>query len=319
MNEFDLIDRYFKPLGDDMPNVALGIGDDAAVLDVPAGEQIVVTTDTQVESVHFPAAADPAAIAYRSCAAALSDIAAMGAVARWVSLALTLPRADAGWLEGFAAGAADAIGSAGAVLVGGDTTSGPLTVTWNIIGTVPRDAALRRDGARAGDALYVSGNLGSARAALDLLDSRDGDDHSRRTVLARYWHPAPRFVLGSLLRGLASSCIDVSDGLLADAAHLAARSSVGAEIVSDELPVLSELVALVGVERAHEFALTGGDDYELCFSVPPKFESNLPRLATKSGVPLCRIGWITHEPGVRVIDSYGRSAPSIRTGYRHFD
>jgi thiamine-monophosphate kinase len=319
MNEFDIIERYFKPLGDSTAHIALGIGDDAAVLDVPAGEQIVVTTDTQVESVHFPAAADPAAVAYRSCAAALSDIAAMGASARWLSLALTLPRADANWLQGFAAGATEAIGFAGAVLVGGDTTSGPLTITWNIIGTVPRDAALRRDGARAGDALYVSGNLGSARAALDLLASRDGDNPSLHPVLARYWHPAPRLALGTQLRGLASSCIDISDGLLADATHLARRSDVGVEIVSSELPLLPELVALVGTERAREFALTGGDDYELCFSVPPACERELLQLATKSDVPLSRVGRITRGSDVRVIGSDGRPAPTTRAGYRHFD
>lgn len=319
MNEFDVINRYFKPLGDEAANVALGIGDDAAVLNVPAGEQIVVTTDTQVEAVHFPAAADPAAIAYRSCAAALSDVAAMGASARWLSLALTLPRADANWLQGFAAGAAEAIEFAAAMLVGGDTTSGPLTITWNIIGTLPRDTALRRDGARAGDALYVSGNLGGARAALDLLDSRDGDDSCRLALLARYWKPVPRLALGVQLRGIASSCIDVSDGLLADAAHLASCSSVGVEIMSDELPLLPELVALVGIERAREFALTGGDDYELCFSVPPELERRVLQLATGAGVPITRIGRITPESGVRTVGSDGQTALTSRTGYRHFD
>lgn len=319
MNEFDLIERYFQPLGNEVAGIALGIGDDAAVLDVPTGEQIVVTTDTQVESVHFPPAADPAAVAWRSCAAALSDIAAMGASARWVSLALTLPRADPAWLQGFAAGAAEAISFAGAVLVGGDTTSGSLAVTWNIIGTVPRHAALRRDGACVGDALYISGNLGSARAALDLLDTRLGDDVSRQTVLARYWNPTPRLTLGVQLRDLASSCIDVSDGLLADTEHLTERSKVGAEIMRDTLPMLPELVALVGAEQAREFALTGGDDYELCFSVPPQCEPGLRQLAIRSEVPLSRIGRITQAPGVRVIDDSGRRAPTMRAGYRHFD
>ena len=319
MNEFDLIDRYFKPLGDETTDVALGIGDDAAVLNVPPGEQIVVTTDTQVESVHFPPAADPAAIAYRSCAAALSDVAAMGASVRWVSLALTLPRADVNWLQSFAVGAADALKFAGAVLVGGDTTSGPLAVTWNIIGTLPRDAALRRDGARAGDALYVSGHLGCARAALDLLDSSASDDTGRQALLARYWKPVPRLALGVQLRGLASSCIDVSDGLLADAAHVAGRSRVGVEIVCDDLPLLPELVALVGIERAHEFALTGGDDYELCFSVRPELERDVLELTTSCGVPLSRIGRITEESGVRVIGRDGRTTATGRPGYRHFD
>ncbi len=319
MNEFDLIDRYFKPLGDETTDVALGIGDDAAVLNVPPGEQIVVTTDTQVESVHFPPAADPTAIAYRSCAAALSDVAAMGASVRWVSLALTLPRADANWLQRFAVGAADALKFAGGVLVGGDTSSGPLAITWNVIGTLPRDAALRRDGARAGDALYVSGHLGAARAALDLLDSRAGDDPCRQALLVRYWKPVPRLALGMQLRGLASSCIDVSDGLVADAAHLASRSGVGVEIVSDDLPLLPELVAFVGIERAREYALTGGDDYELCFSVPPNLEHDVLQLATSCRVPLSRIGRITRESGIRVIGGDGHTTPTSRTGYRHFD
>jgi len=319
MDEFDVIDRYFKPLGDKAANVVLGIGDDAAVLDVPPGEQIVVTTDTQVESVHFPVAADPAAIACRSCAAALSDIAAMGATARWLSLALTLPRVDAAWLQGFAAGAAEAIEFAGAVLVGGDTTSGPLGVTWNIIGTVPRGGALRRDGARPGDALYVSGSLGGARAALELLDTLADVSGSGQAVLARYWNPQPRLVLGSQLRGFASSCIDVSDGLLADAGHLARRSGAGVEIASDNLPLQAGLVELFGVERAREFALTGGDDYELCFSVPRDDEADLLRVVTQFDVPVTRIGRITRESGVRVIDCEGRPLPTNRTGYRHFD
>ena len=319
MDEFDLIDRYFKPLGAHTASVALGIGDDAAVLDVPPGEQIVVTTDTQVESVHFPVAADPAAIAYRSCAAALSDIAAMGATARWVSLALTLPRADADWLQGFAAGAADAIAFAGAVLVGGDTTAGPLGITWNIIGTVPQGGALRRDGARPGDALYVSGSLGSARAALDLLDTPASVNRQQETVIARYWKPQPRLMLGSQLRGLASSCIDVSDGLLADAAHLARRSGVGVEILSADLPLQEELVTLIGANRAHEFALTGGDDYELCFSVPGDEEAKLLKLKVQLDVSVTRIGRITHGSGVNVIDRDGQPKPGNRTGYRHFD
>lgn len=319
MDEFDVIDRYFKPLGDKAANVTLGIGDDAAVLDVPPGEQIVVTTDTQVESVHFPVAADPAAIAYRSCAAALSDIAAMGATARWVSLALTLPRVEARWLQGFAAGAAGAIEFAGADLIGGDTTSGPLGITWNIIGTVPRGGALRRDGAQPGDALYVSGNLGSARAALDLLDIQGRASGFQQAVIARYWKPQPRLVLGSQLRGLASSCIDVSDGLMADAGHLARRSGSGVEIASEDLPLQTELIALVGAVRAREFALSGGDDYELCFSVPRDEEMNLMRRMTQFDVPVTRIGRVTREPGVRVVDHDGRSLATNGTGYRHFD
>lgn len=318
MNEFDLINHYFKPLGVNAGNVALGIGDDAAILDVPPGDQIVVTTDTQVASVHFPAAGEPAAMAYRSCAAALSDIAAMGATARWVSLALTMPGAEARWLKEFAAGAADAIRRADAVLVGGDTTAGPLTITWNIIGTLPRNSALRRDGARPDDALYVSGDLGAARAALDLFDS-PGDDPSRRAILARYWHPEPRFALGSRLRGLASSCIDISDGLLADVTHITESSDCGAEITDAALPLLPQLVALVGLERAREFALTGGDDYELCFSVPPGHERDMQQLASKTGVAVSRIGRITREPGVRVVDSQGRTRRTARAGYRHFD
>lgn len=318
MDEFDLIDRYFRPLGGRDVNVALGIGDDAAVVDVPPGRQIVVTTDTQVEAVHFPAGADPAAVAYRSCAAALSDIAAMGAEARWISLALTMPRADAEWLKRFAAGTADIIGFAGAVLLGGDTTSGPLSITWNIIGTVPQGAALRRDGARPGDALYVSGTLGGARAALDVFDRGARPSGPEQAVIARYWKPQPRLILGTQLRDIASSCIDVSDGLLADAAHLAQRSGTGAEIVHDDLPVLAELAALCGAMPARDFALTGGDDYELCFSVPGAEEANLMSAQTQFDVPVTRIGRITPEPGIRVIDRNGNIVPTSRAGYRHF-
>lgn len=298
----------------------LGIGDDAAIVDVPDGAQIVVTTDTQVEAVHFPTNAPAAKIGYRSCAAALSDIAAMGATARWVSLAITLPRSDAQWLELFAAGAASAIEQAGASLIGGDTTAGPFSITWSIIGTVPVGAALKRSGAGIGDGLYVSGCLGAASAAVALLDDADSSDEKSGTALLEcYWSPRPRLELGRRLRGIASSCIDISDGLLADAQHVCRSGNCGAIIELESLPVLPALCARVGREQALLCAAAGGDDYELCFSVPPTREADLYRAVEGCGVEITRIGQITDDPGIVVVDASGRAIETERAGYRHFD
>lgn len=321
MDEFELIDRYFKPLGAGERAAGLGIGDDCAVLDVAPNEQLLVTVDTQVESVHFPVQSDPEDIGYRSCATSLSDIAAMGGTARWATLALTLPRDDGDWVERFAHGAAASLRPAGALLVGGDTTRGPLTISWTIFGGVPRGEGLRRDGAADGDAVYVSGTLGGACAALDLLDVSlnskvpDADD---RAILASYWRPQPRLQLGRELRGLASSCIDVSDGLLADFTHVARASGCGGELEFDRLPLLPALVNRSGEARARAFAINGGDDYELCFTVPPDREAELLARIKGLDVSVTRIGRMTADREVRVVDRAGTPLTITSSGYRHF-
>jgi len=320
MDEFELIDRYFRPLGMGAPGVVLGIGDDAAILDPPRGEQLVVTTDTQVESVHFPAGANAGDVGHRSCATALSDIAAMGAVARWASLALTIPRGDTTWLEHFARGSADALRRSGAVLVGGDTTAGPLVITWHIIGLVPSGRALRRDGARVGDAVYVSGTLGAAAAALELLATESEDKSAfQQELLERYWYPRPRFDLVQKLRSIASSCIDISDGLVADLTHIARSSQCGAVVEFAKIPISNALLESTGPEDARRMAATGGDDYELCFTVPPECEAELQKIVVELEFSVTRVGRMVAGSDVRVLEDSGATIDLKSRGYRHFD
>ncbi len=320
MDEFELIDRFFRPLCTDVAENDIGIGDDASVLSVPSGVRIVVTTDTHVESVHFPNGAEPYDLGFRSCTTSLSDLAAMGATARWASLALTMPDPTSAWLEGFAAGAAAALKLCSASLVGGDTTRGPLTITWNIIGVVPVGETLLRSGATPGDGIYVSGTLGSAAAALALSLIGSGDRTEDEGALRdRYWSPRPRFELSRRLRPLASACIDISDGLIADLTHLARSSQCGAEVDCALVPMARELIALAGAERGLQLALGGGDDYELCFTVPPEHESNLSDISAKAEVAVTRIGRMVEELGVRVIDDCDREIMIDVAGYRHFE
>lgn len=319
MDEFDLIDRYFRPLGFAGAGVDLGIGDDAAVLNAPPGEQLVVTTDTQVESVHFPTDANAGDIGYRSCATSLSDIAAMGASARWASLALTIPRAQDSWLKQFANGAAQALQSCGATLVGGDTTAGSLVITWHIIGTVPLGTALTRSGARHGDAVYVSGALGGARAALALpLTGKRKLSDVERALVERYWRPQPRFELGRKLCGLATACVDVSDGLIADLTHIVRSSGCGAVLQYSKIPVAREARILAGDDDALRMAATGGDDYELCFTLPLAREAEMFERLRTTPVSITRVGEIVHGEAVQVTDDAGATVEIGPKGYRHF-
>jgi len=250
MGEFELIERYFAAVGATRSDVVLGVGDDAAVLSVPAGHELVACADTLVAGRHFPDGFAAADVGWRSLAVNLSDLAAMGATPAWALLALTLPAVDEDWLEGFVAGFA-ALASAHAVaLVGGDTTRGPLCMTVQALGTVPTGTALRRRGARVGDLLYVTGWPGDAAAGLALLQGRlSGSGADRGALEAKFRRPEPRIAFGARLRGIASACIDVSDGLAADLGHLAAASGVGAVIRARELPLSRALYALAGEAR----------------------------------------------------------------------
>ena len=320
MDEFSLIERYFRPLSKHGADITLGIGDDAAIFAPPEDSQLVVTTDTQVESVHFPPDAPPHEVGFRSCVTSLSDIAAMGACARWASLALTMPRAEPTWLTAFTAGVADALQLSDASLIGGDTTAGRLSITWHVIGVVPTGTALRRDGATMGDDIYVSGTLGDAAAALALkvLNGNAACGESQQYLRRRYWRPLPPLSFAEKLRGLATSCIDISDGLIADLSHLAAASDCGARVELASVPLSSQLLDLTAPDVARGYALSGGDDYELCFSAPPAVRRNLVELATASAVSLSCIGRIVAGAGVEIIDEDGRSRPLSNGGYRHF-
>jgi thiamine-monophosphate kinase len=319
VSEFELIDRYFKRGGARRDDVVIGIGDDGAVLRPRPDHELVVVTDTIVAGVHFPSTMTASDVGYRALAVNLSDLAAMGAEPAWCSLALTLPRADEGWLQGFAAGLLELAERFGMQLVGGDTTRGPLAVTVTAQGWVPAGGALRRAGARAGDGVYVSGTLGDAAAGLRvLMGMTECDAESRAALTRRFLRPEPRVALGQFLRGVASSAIDVSDGLAADLLHVLEAGGVGAEVHLARLPITASLRACERGEAAIERALGGGDDYELCFTVPPARESALREWRTDEGVALTRIGTIVARPGLRYVNTDGVVVDRHVSGYAHF-
>ena len=319
MSEFDLIEMIRAATATRRADVVLGIGDDGAVLRVPRGQDLVVAMDTLVAGVHFPESTPPDAIGWKALAVNLSDLAAMGATPAWTTLALTLPRAAPRWVERFAAGYADLSRRHGVALVGGDTTRGPLSITVQAHGFVPPGVALRRSGARAGDAVYVSGTLGDAAAGLALAQRRLRARGERRAaLLERLQRPAPRLALGEGLRGIASACIDVSDGLLADLGHVLAASRVGAAIDLGVLPSSAALLSAAPDALARRGLQLAGDDYELCFCVPRARTARVESIAARLRIPLTRIGSITKGRGLRVTDVDGRPLAPAATGWDHF-
>ncbi|MSR12997.1 MAG: thiamine-phosphate kinase [Gammaproteobacteria bacterium] len=319
MNEFALIEALFKPLGGARSDVILGIGDDGAVVRPLPGEELVIVADTLVAGVHFPAELDPTDIGYRAVAVNLSDIAAMGAEPRWATLALTVPDNDERWLGEFARGLHEALAPFHSSLIGGDTTRGPLTITVQIIGGIPTGQALTRHGARPGDLVCVSGTLGDAAGGLALLQRGAQFSEAAKSLINRFARPSPRVSLGVALRGVATSCIDISDGLLADVGHLAERSHCGAEIQASRIPRSTALSSLFEGRELLTLAATGGDDYELCFTVPSDRMADL-MATTRSSVPLYPIGVMTAAPGiVSLLDTEGRPMQLPTTGYRHFN
>jgi thiamine-monophosphate kinase len=316
MDEFALIRRYFVDGGVTRAETVLGIGDDAAVLHVPEGRELVATTDSLVSGVHFPAGLQPDAIGYRALAANLSDLAAMGAEPAWVLLALTLPEADEKWLKGFSQGFFRLAKSHHVALVGGNVAHGPLNVTITAHGLVPTGQALTRQGAQPGDAVYVTGYPGDAAAGLVLIQR--GQSEARNSCVQRFCYPEPRVKAGIALRGIASAVIDISDGLCADLSHLLAASDVGAVLQLASLPLSRTLRASHSVNAGHRLALAGGDDYELCFTVPAEKLDELQQHVADFGCEVTRIGSIETEPGLRLRDEHGNPADIGLAGYRHF-
>ena len=313
MSEFDLIQRYFtRPA----PSAALGVGDDAALVEVGAGKELAISSDMLVCGTHFMADADPFLLGHNTLAVNLSDLAAMGAVPRWATLALALPDADEDWLQKFSAGFFALADAHGVELIGGDTTRGPLNLCVTILGEVPRGRALRRDGAQFGDDIWVSGTPGQAALGLACEQGRlTLYDQVRDDCLKALHQPQPRVALGLALRGIARSAIDISDGLLADLGHLLQRSAAGAELEIETLPIVG-----TGVEQelAQQCALTGGDDYELCFTAPATARDTLAALADQLPLALTRIGQIRAGHGCVVRDAAGREMKIEKAGYDHF-
>lgn len=320
MAEFDLIAAIRARSRHARDDVRLGIGDDAALLQPAPGMQLVACTDTLNAGVHFPAATVPQAIGWKALAVNLSDLAAMGAEPAWALLALSLPQADAAFVEALADGLARLAAQHGVALVGGDTTRGPLGLTVTALGQVAAGAALLRSGARVGDVVLVTGTLGDAAAGLEIAQraSQGGVDAHAAWFRQRLDYPAPRVAAGLALRGLATACIDLSDGLLADLGHLCAASGVGAEVELDALPLSPALRASVPTAQAQAWALGGGDDYELCFCVAPAQVDPALARAQAAGVAARVIGRIVATPGVRVRDAQGRDYAPVRRGYEHF-
>jgi len=317
--EFRLIDRIRERTAQTRDDVRLGIGDDAALLAVPAGQELAVAIDTLVEGVHFPVGTAPADVGWKALAVNLSDLAAMGATPAWALLALTLPRPDAAFIDGLADGFAQLARPHRLALVGGDTTRGPLTLSVAVHGFVPPGQALTRAGARAGDAVLVTGTLGDAAAGLRCLQPHmDVQTSLRDALVERLNRPVPRLAAGLALRGRASACIDVSDGLLADLGHLCVASGVGAEIDAALLPRSSALLGLFDEAAARDFALAGGDDYELCFSVPAARVAEVQADLARLGCGATRIGRIVAGDGVRVRDADGSRLEPGRQGWDHF-
>lgn len=318
LGEFGLIERYFRKCGARRADVRLGVGDDAALLECAPNCELVAAIDTLVCGVHFPSGSPAASIGHRALAVNLSDLAAMGGRPSWALLALTLPAIDELWLEEFAAGFAALARAHDVALVGGDTTCGPLCVTVQLLGHVPKAGALLRSAGHAGDVLFVSGSPGDAAAGLALEQARlTASEEAGGYLRERFLYPSPRVALGESLRSYASACIDVSDGLLGDAGKLAAASHCGVEIEINQLPVSELLVSAVGEERARQLALTGGDDYELCFSVPAaavgKLQHNLP----PQQWGYTRIGVLREAAGA-VVTSAGSVIEFAHCGFDHF-
>ena len=326
MHEFDLIGVIRDRCAVAREDVRLGIGDDAALLAVPAGHILAVSTDTLVAGVHFSQSTKAFDVGWKSLAVNLSDLAAMGATPAWATLALTLPGADAQWVGQFADGFAALAGEFKLALVGGDTTQGPLSITVTVHGFVPDGAALLRSGARVGDGVYVTGTLGDAAAGLRCLDpaegaaagSRPAPSTSYATLIERLDRPTPRVAQGLALRGRASACIDISDGLVADLGHICAASGVGAEIDVESLPASSALLGACDAATRHVLQLAGGDDYELCFTAGDAEALLLPGDLARSGCGATRIGRIVAGYGVSIRDADGNPVVVTRPGWRHF-
>jgi thiamine-monophosphate kinase len=320
VDEFELIRRYFAELTPPRDDVALGIGDDAALLAPPRGHEVVVTTDTLIEGRHFPNDTDPQAVGWKALAVNLSDLAAMGAEPRWFTLALTLRMADPEWLAGFAAGLGAMAREAGVALVGGDTTQGALSITVTAMGTVPAGKAIRRSGAKVGDVICVTGTLGDAALALRLGQGDAGGRGEARSadlehLRGRLNRPVPRVAVGAQLRGLAHAAIDLSDGLAGDLSHILEASGVGAELRASKLPMSPAFKNLTEPEDRVELQVAGGDDYELCICVPP---DDVAKLRKRLDVPLTEIGRIVKGRTLSILDTRGKKLAIEPFGYRHF-
>ena len=320
LSEFGIIRRFFTHPA---PGAVLGVGDDAAIVRARRGMEIIVSADMLVSGRHFFPDADPARLGHKSLAVNLSDMAAMGAVPRWVTLCIALPRVDARWLKAFMGGFMRLARRHRVDLVGGDTTRGPLAICVQIIGEAPTGSALRRDGARPGDDVWVSGTLGDAALALAARKGRIRLAAGERRALEKKLHaPVPRIALGAALRGVARSAIDISDGLIADLGHICERSKVSAVVALDRVPMSAAMKRHGDRPVARAALLAGGDDYELCFTARRSRRDAIARVGRRLRTKLTRIGAIARarrgRAAVTAVGDTGRPVRLHQTGYDHF-
>ena len=315
MGEFDLIKRYFdRPELRPGPAMALGPGDDCALLQVPFKHQLAVSSDTFVAGVHFFADMAAHQIAQRCLAASVSDLAAMGATPAWFNLCLTMPNANAAWVEGFSEGLAAQAQACGISLAGGDTTQGALSISIHAMGWVPIGQAMTRSGAQIGDVIMVSGSLGDSAAGLQVMQ------HHREAICElsqRFWNPTPRIALGQWLRNKATACLDISDGLVQDLGHILAASGCGADLQLQDIPLSSALQAYTTQSQARDYALNGGEDFELCFTLPAHLVGAAQAYSHSHNLALTAIGHTSAELGCRVWHG-DQGLVTAPQGYQHF-
>ncbi|GAA5217407.1 thiamine-phosphate kinase [Corallincola platygyrae] len=322
MTEFELIARHFAGRGAGRKDVLLGIGDDAALLEVPESHALVVTTDTLVSGVHFLPDVSPHALGHKAVAVNLSDLAAMGAEPAWMSLAITLPDSRHDWLDAFAHSVADICEYYGVSLIGGDTTRGPLSITMTAQGLVQKDKAMKRSGAKPGDWLYVTGTPGDARRGLELLQTPRAEITEsadvRDALEKRLLYPTPRVAAGQSLKGLASAAIDISDGLLQDLQHMTSASRCDVEVISEQLPLSAALKASVPDHQRLKYQLAGGDDYELLFAVPEESRGSVDTALQHFAVPFTCIGRFKPGRGEVVVTCGGEPLSEQWQGWDPF-
>lgn len=317
--EFNLIETYFVDRQPSRKDVLLAAGDDCALVKVPEGLSVAISTDTLVAGTHFLLEANPAWVAHKALASNISDLAAMGATPAWVSFALTMPEPDEAWLAPFCDAFFDLANYYGIQLIGGDTTKGPLSLTLTVQGLVDPDKALRRDGAQVGDWIYVTGDLGDSKAGLDvILDPTLRTKPFAKELEQQHYLSSPRVLVGQALLNLASSAIDISDGLISDLKHILKRSSVGASLDVALLPVSNELIQFSGsLTKAQQYALSSGEEYELCFTVPEQNKGSLESALAHCGTQYTCIGQIRPD-GTFELHHQGQALDWPLQGYDHF-
>jgi thiamine-monophosphate kinase len=322
-SEFDIIHRYFAGSNLAPPTTdkqcLLGIGDDCALLQSDAACSLAFSVDTLVDGVHFPNDSPAFLVGYRALMVNVSDLAAMGATPAYFTLALTIPWSDEQWIHDFAEGLSAVAKMHSIYLIGGDTTRGPLSITIQVIGQVLPNNALKRSGAKVGDGIYVTGTLGDAMAGLQILQEEImGDDSAMDYLINRFYQPSARVEVGKALGGVANSAIDISDGLLADLSHILKASEVGARVLIDSVPLSESLLSIMDKKAAQQLALTGGDDYELCFTASKDKENKLAEISESTGVTIRRIGEITGDKELTCVDSNNETVEFTTLGFRHF-